>query len=77
MMSIFGFLTLKNRLSRNINITILYEGDFGKKDWKPCGHVVSRIIKSGDKCYYSVYNNPLMEVYQINIENTDTKKVWK
>lgn len=41
---------------------------------KTGNHVVSRIIKSGDKCYYSVYNNPLMEVYQINIENTDTKK---
>ncbi len=54
----------------------VYEGDFGKNGWKPCDHVTSRIVKDGDKCYYSVYNNPLMEIYQINIKNTDIKKAW-
>ncbi len=55
----------------------IYEGDFGKKNWNPNDHVTSRISRNGNKCYYSVYNYPLMKIYQINIENTDSKKTWK
>lgn len=73
----FWIFNIKKQTLQKYKHNHIYEGDFGKKDLKPCDHLVSRIIKSGNKCYYSVYNNPLMEVYQINIENTDTKKVWK
>lgn len=73
----FWIFNIKEQTFQKYKYNHTYEGDFGKKGWKPCNHAVSRIIKSGDKCYYSVYNNPLIEIYQINIENTDTKKIWK
>ncbi len=73
----FWIFNTKGQTCQKYKFNHVYEGDFGKEGWKPSDHITSRIIKSGDKCYYSVYNNPLIEIYQINIENTESKKAWK